>query len=183
MEFSKEQLIKLGFYEELNCCQNSLLVSKAYEILRGNIYTKTDMFSMLSATNLLNALIKRPNYNKRLSYSFKQFLAKSLEDVIAARKCNLFDSIHYSEGCIYVRCYSLQFSFHNLIVNKSCIADLQISGLDSGEPWEGLRLQPYAEAIFNTSVRLKQIKQENDRLIEVQKLKQYLINEAESGNK
>ena len=182
MEFSTEQLVKLGVYEELQSRQNDYSASKAYEILRGKINSKADLFCMLSATNLLNALIKRPDCKKRFSYSFKRFLAKSLEDIITNRKGNLYDSIHYDKGCIYVRCYSLQFSFHNLMVNKNCINDLKMSGLDSGEPWDGLRLQPYAEEIFNTSVKIKQIKQEEGILIEVQRLKEHLICESQKSS-
>lgn len=175
MEFSNEQLEKLGFYEDILQKEKELLLQKAFKVIHSKVNTKCDFFSMLAATNLLNALVKQPYFKKRISYSFKRNLANILEDIITNRMTYLFDSIHYDNDCIYVRCYSLHFSFHNLLVNKNVIADLEMSGLDSGEAWDGMRLQQHAELIFDTALQLKHIRREEERLITIQKLKLSIV--------
>lgn len=50
-----------------------------------------------------------------------------------------------------------------------------MSDLDSEEAWDGIRLQQYAELIFNTALQLKHIQIEEDMLITIQKIKLSII--------
>lgn len=164
MEFTKDQLDRLGFYEKSQSIKRQELIYQAFRILRNGANTKSDFFGMLAATNLLNAIVKLPDSKGKLSYAFKRYLADVLKDAIIHKKLYLFDSIHYSNDCFYIRCYSLHFSFHHLMVNKAIIAEMISSGLDSGETWDGIRLQQYAESIFDVAKKIKHIANEEDRL-------------------
>lgn len=59
------------------------------------------------------------------------------------------DELYYdAQGqCMYIRCYGIQFSFHNIIVTKD-ISAFANSELNNPIKWDGIRLQPISKDLF-----------------------------------
>ena len=163
MQFTPRQLEKLGYKESSQNSKMQSLIKSSFKILRNRPTTKSEFFRFLAATNLLNALVKLPENKGILSYGFKNYLARVLADIIMLRRIDLFDSIHYEDNCFYIRCYSLHFSFHNVIKNQEIIDGFITTGLDSNEKWDGLKLQRHAEAIFNLAHEIIRLNSEEKR--------------------
>lgn len=177
MQFNPDQLERLGYKEDPVQLKMQTLINSAFNIIHKNPTTKTDFFRFLAATNLLNSLVKLPENKGKLSYRFKIYLSRVLTEAISNKKTHLFDSIHYDDNCFYVRCYSLHFSFHNVITDKLIIEEFIASGLDSEEQWDGLRLQPHAESVFLLASEIAKLKSDEEKHRKVEEFKKMLYNQ------
>lgn len=107
-----------------------------------------DVFLFLSAINLLNAAIKRPEYKKKLGYGFVKGKALILAKIIITRyKYN--DVLYYynvEEKCLYISVYGVVFSFHNVreevYITKHASCQKKII-------WPGIRLQKIAQPLLS----------------------------------
>ena len=117
------------------------------------ILTKQDLFLKLSALNYLNTLVKQPKYTKVLGYGMiKPYVMRMAIDLAKNDKTNLCEDIcyHPDEDSLYVRCNGIQFCFHCVgvsILEEECA---QLSNKDV--KWDGIRLQPIAEPLYNLAV-------------------------------
>ena len=112
---------------------------------------KQDVFLKLASFNLLNAAVKKPEFVSLIKYGeFKPLVPQFLEYVISnqeLRNCIEYFSINTSEGCIYIKCNNLQFSFHG-ITGTPFLLKLSFSSDNKIVEWEGVRLQKIASQIF-----------------------------------
>lgn len=126
------------------------LIDEAKQYIQREVEHKNDVFITLCSLNLLNAAIKDKEYKKELSYRYiKPRVSRFVEYVITHTDDSYVDEMYYNsdQRCMYIRCYGVQFSFHNIIIteNISAFVDFQ-----SNIPvqWDGVRLQPIAQDLF-----------------------------------
>ncbi len=116
---------------------------------------KQDVFLMLCSINFLNAMIKKTEYKDVLSYAeIKPIVSKLFEYCID--DTSLLDDffINTKEKCAYLRSYGLQFSFHNIKITEKINAFVE-SAQNQMVPWDGIRLQPIAEKLFQMACGLE----------------------------
>ena len=114
-------------------------VKNALKVIEAKDFSsKEKMFVYLSALNLLNAYVKADYCVEILKK--KYFFKKNVQNI-----CNYLYETHnadvkvFSEGTTaLIECMGLQFSFHNVKINP---------GITNKE-WGGIKLQPYANQIF-----------------------------------
>ncbi|SEA55609.1 hypothetical protein SAMN05216462_1779 [Xylanibacter ruminicola] len=113
------------------------------------VKTKQGLFLRLCALNYLNALVKKKEYKDVLTYGMiKPKVMYLAMDIAKNNKQDLCEGICYkqNEDCLFVKCYGLQFSFHHVNVKA---LDEECSQLcDEDAQWEGVRLQPVAEQLY-----------------------------------
>lgn len=125
-------------------------IEEAITNIKRSIKTKNDVFLVLSSLNLLNAAVKKDEYKKKIGYGLiKPSVAKFIQLCIKHKELNLVDEISYdSKGkCAYIRCFGIQFSFHNIgeqYLDKEFIESFRDKKID----WDGIRLQPIAEQLY-----------------------------------
>lgn len=113
------------------------------------VQTKQELFLRLSAINYLNALVKQKEYKKVLHYGMikpnAHYLSKNL---VSNNKLHLCDELYVklSEDCLYIRCYGLQFGFHN--INAQALVEEFPQLCNEGGQWDGIRLQPLGEPLY-----------------------------------
>lgn len=126
------------------------LIDEAKQYIQQEVQSKTDVFIQLCSLNLLNAAIKDTEYKKELSYGYIKPSVSRLVNFLVSHPENGFaDELYYDiQGqCMYIRCYGIQFSFHNIIVTKE-IGVFANSELNIPVKWDGLRLQPISKDLF-----------------------------------
>lgn len=126
------------------------LIKDAQQYILQEPQSKKDVFMALCSLNLLNAAIKKEEYKKSLSYGFiKPHVSKLLVFCISHINEGYVDELYYAsqEHCVYIRCYGIQFSFHN-IVETNEIKDFMDSTKNVPVNWDGIRLQPIADKLF-----------------------------------
>lgn len=113
------------------------------------VQTKLELFLRLCSLNYLNALVKKKEYKGVLGYGMIKpkvmHLAMNLakNDIIGLCEDICFKT---DEDCLFVKCYGLQFSFHHVGVS---ILEEECPELRNDEAeWEGLKLQPIAEPLY-----------------------------------
>ena len=126
------------------------LINEAKQYIQRDIQSKNDVFMKLCSLNLLNASIKDKEYKKELSYGYIKPRVSWLVNFLASHLENGYaDELYYdTQGqCMYIRCYGILFSFHNIIVTKedSTFAN---SALNHPVEWDGIRLQPISKDLF-----------------------------------
>ncbi|MGL4520398.1 MAG: hypothetical protein ACRCUJ_12185 [Phocaeicola sp.] len=123
---------------------------EAKRCARREIKSKNDLFVALSALNLLNAAVKIELFKEQVGYGFiKPAVSRIIQHCMKSNESNFFDDICYDakRKCAYLRCFGLQFSFHN--VNTNCIDDEIITLISEHSPvWDGVRLQPVALELY-----------------------------------
>lgn len=113
------------------------------------VQTKPELFLRLCAINYLNALVKQKDYKKVVHYGMIKpkvfYLAKNL---VSNNKLNLCDDMYVklSEDCLYIRCYGLQFGFHN--INAKALEEEFPQLCNEEGQWDGIRLQPLGETLY-----------------------------------
>lgn len=125
-------------------------IEEAMRNVKRAINTKNDSFLVLSSLNLLNAAVKIEEYKDLVGYGFiKPTVSRFIQYCVKNYEHNLIDEICYDARtkCIYLRCFDIQFSFHN--INTSYI-DQEIIDLISDKPavWDKIRLQPIALELY-----------------------------------
>lgn len=126
------------------------LIEDARQYILQKPQCKKNVFMALCSLNLLNAAIKKKEYKKFLSYGFiKPRVSKLLIFCISHIDEGHVDELYYApqEHCVYIRCYGIQFSFHN-IVETNEIKDFMNSTKNVPVNWDGIRLQPIADKLF-----------------------------------
>lgn len=126
------------------------LIDEATQYIQRDVQSKNDVFIKLCALNLLNAAIKDKEYKKELSYGFIKPRVSRLVNFLASHFENGYaDELYYdAQGqCMYIRCYGIQFSFHNIIVTKE-ISIFANSEKNNPVEWDGIRLQPISKDLF-----------------------------------
>lgn len=100
--------------------------------------TKEKVFVYFASLNLLNSYVKKKDcaINNKSKYIFKKFASEGIDD-LSDKKKHLVSVYGDSSFCM-VNCMGMEFSFHNLDLKKNYPA----------KEWAGLKLQPYANAIF-----------------------------------
>ena len=73
---------------------------------------------------------------------------------------------------MYIRCYGIQFSFHNIILTES-INTFVNSDLNIPVKWDGIRLQPISKNLFLLAIdvhsgktEVNQIKEAFEQIVE-----------------
>ena len=126
------------------------LIDEATQYIQRDVQSKNDVFIKLCALNLLNAAIKDKEYKKELSYRYIKTRVSRLVNFLASHFENGYaDELYYdAQGqCMYIRCYGIQFSFHNIIVTKE-ISIFANSEKNNPVEWDGIRLQPISKDLF-----------------------------------
>lgn len=126
------------------------LIDEAKQYIQREVQNKKDVFVKLCSLNLLNAAIKDKEYKKELSYGYIKPCVSRLVNFLVSHSENRYvDELYYDapNQCIYIRCYGIQFSFHNITVTKE-IATFADSELNVPVKWDGIRLQPISEDLF-----------------------------------
>lgn len=144
------------------------LINEAKQYIQRDIQSKNDVFIKLCSLNLLNATIKDKEYKKSLSYGFiKPRVSKLLTFCISHINEDYVDELYYApqEHCVYIRCYSIQFSFHNIIETNE-IKDFISSTKNVPVNWDGIRLQPIADKLFMLAKELLTGKMNTNQITE-----------------
>lgn len=124
-------------------------IKEAIQKTKTRINSKKDSFLVLSSLNLLNAAIKLKEHKDLIGYSFiKPTVSRLIEYYVQNRKQNFVDEIYYdiTNNCAYLRCFGIQFSFHNINYIDQNIVNL-IS--KRKVEWDAIRLQPIALDLYN----------------------------------
>ena len=126
------------------------LIDEATQYIQRDVQSKNDVFIKLCALNLLNSAIKDKEYKKELSYGYIKPRVSRLVNFLASHFENGYaDELYYDaqSQCMYIRCYGIQFSFHNIIVTKE-ISIFANSEKNNPVEWDGIRLQPISKDLF-----------------------------------
>ena len=122
-----------------------------------SLQTPDDYFLFFASLNLINAYIKQDNAEESISksYSFKQHVSKGIEAILTWQPEGI--KCFYDKNLAIINIEGLQFSFHNVE-----ISNLMIDKKDSLEAitWEGIRLQPVANLIFEFATALPGLSKE-----------------------
>ena len=101
------------------------LIEEAKQYIQRPIQDKRDAFLKLCSLNLLNAAIKQKEFKNSLSYGYiKPCVSRFVEYVITHTEDGYVDEMYYNsdQNCMYIRCYGVQFSFHNIIITEGISA-------------------------------------------------------------
>ena len=123
------------------------LIEEAKQYIQRPIQDKRDAFLKLCSLNLLNAAIKQKKFKNSLSYGYiKPCVSRFVEYVITHTENSYVDEMYYNsdQNCMYIRCYGVQFSFHNIIITEIISAFVD-SKSNIPVQWDGVRLQPIAQ--------------------------------------
>ncbi len=124
------------------------------QLLR-TVRTKSDAFLVLASLNLLNAEVKKKEYKNVVSYGLiKPNVSKFIQQCVESDQIRYVDEVYYNtkEQCVYIRCYGVQFSFHNVGVHN--INDFVNSPQNKEVDWDGVRLQPIAFELFGLALQI-----------------------------
>lgn len=140
-----------------------------------SILTKEDLFLYCASLNYLNAYIKSgsgkkqevakllgeefPQMHFKNGYGFKRFINVALLAILG----NDFDNVTFARfpnenNLVMITIDGLQFSYHGAFVYNNVLVDVvnEEKKLKTGQPtkvsykeWEGLRLQPVAQRLFD----------------------------------
>ena len=121
-------------------------VSMALSVVKGmSIYTKTDIFVYLCALNLLNAAIKTPEFNGKLSYSIiKPNAGRLIRDIDNLKDASITYYYDQEESCLYIKVEDVIFSFHQVPLTPEILK----ASFSKPIQWSGIRLQKIAQPIF-----------------------------------
>ena len=138
-----------------------IISNEAFIRAKANIDTmcinnREDAFLYYSSLNLLNTYVKQ---NKNVSYYFKSCVTSAFDSII---ENNLDASFYYdtNEHLLIINIMGLQFSFHYVKLSAKMNFAKNFKNKLSKEyykpqNWEGIRLQPVAESLFNFANNLE----------------------------
>lgn len=130
------------------------IIQESLDIIHGkDPQNKDEFFLNLAAVNLLNAAAKKKTFKEIVKYSHIKRQATYLFSLWVADR-RLADEASYdvADKCLYIRCYTLQFSFHYIFDKYEPIVKFIHSEENKATTWDGVRLQPIATEIFNIAV-------------------------------
>lgn len=127
------------------------------DITKTRPQSKRECFLKFAALNRLNALVKKDVYKGVIKYwQIKPKVYELVKAVFEAGHREFFDAIYWdkAEKCIYINIYGLQFCYHNVTFDG--LNDDDKNYITSyPQTWEGLRLQPVSEAIYNKALEIQ----------------------------
>ena len=129
-------------------------VQLSFDIIHGkDPHDKDEFFLNLAAVNLLNAAAKKKEFKKIAPYKDIKRHATYLFSLWVADH-TLADEASYdiADKCLYIRCYTLQFSFHFIYDKYQPIVDFIHSDENKPTTWDGVRLQSIAVDLLNIAV-------------------------------
>lgn len=114
---------------------------------------KDEFFLNLAAVNLLNAAAKKKEFKEIAKYKDIKRHATYLFSLWVADH-SLADEASYdiADKCLYIRCHTLQFSFHFIYDKYQPIVDFIHSDENKATTWDGIRLQPIATQILEWAI-------------------------------
>lgn len=133
-----------------------LLLAK--RIVLEKAFSTEDLFLIFSATNFLNAAIKKIEFEGLISYNeIKGNVSRLLFflSTINQKKYKISYFIDPKERCAYVEVYSLQFSFHHIHINNEIQRYIE-SDQNKIKTWEGIRLQLIAGELLTLAQKFKE---------------------------
>ena len=126
---------------------------EAYKALAMDINDEYDVLLFLSSINLLNSYVKQDGIILfiRPKYVFKDILVERLEEIITKDIDSV--EVYYNRETTYIKVFNLQFSFKYLSSNEF-LKIYSSSIRNKVQEWEGIKLQPQSEHIFNQAIEL-----------------------------
>lgn len=153
------------------------IVEQSLDIIHGKDPQRKDEFFLnLAAVNLLNAAAKKKEFKEIAKYKDIKRHATYLFSLWVADH-SLADEASYdiADKCLYIRCYTLQFSFHFIYDKYQPIVEFIQSEENKATTWDGIRLQPIATQILELAID----KIENPEL-DIQENIKWIIKQQES---
>lgn len=139
-------------------------VEEAVKQIIRTVRTKNDAFLVLCSLNLLNAAVKKDEYKELTGYGLiKPAVSKFIQSCMMYDN-NLVDEIYYhaKERCVYIRCFDIQFSFHN--IDMKLISPYIVSAISNeAVKWDRVKLQPLALDLFYLAKEVVQNNTLSDR--------------------
>jgi hypothetical protein len=130
------------------------IVEQSLDIIHGKDPQRKDEFFLnLAAVNLLNAAAKKKEFKEIAKYKDIKRHATYLFSLWVADH-SLADEASYdiADKCLYIRCHTLQFSFHFIYDKYQPIVDFIHSDENKPTTWDGIRLQPIATQILELAI-------------------------------
>ena len=152
-------IIELSKIEDFktNILTNQVLNAK--KLINDNPKTTAHLFLILCAMNLLNAALKDKQFNQEVYYGMlKPKVSKLLNFILDENKLK-FDIkfyINQQEHCAYIEVNTLQFSFHNIMIDKK-LQNFINSPQNKVRKWKGVRLQKIAGELFDYAFNEKKV--------------------------
>ena len=175
------QKLKARLRKGENLKTNPVSAKQAVENLSIAVLNKEDLFLFCASLNYLNAYIKSggnkkqevaqllreefPKMTFKNGYGFKRFVNVALLAILG----NNFDDVTFErfpdqQNLIMITVNGLQFSYHGCFVYNNILPNVLNeeekfkrgeSKKVTGKDWEGLRLQPVAQEVFNFAMDLE----------------------------
>ena len=129
-------------------------VQLSFDIIHGKApRDKDEFFLNLAAVNLLNAAAKKKEFKKIAPYKdIKRHATYLFSLWVADHTLAEEASYDIADKCLYIRCHTLQFSFHFIYDKYQPIVDFIHSDENKPTTWDGVKLQPIAVDILNIAV-------------------------------
>ncbi len=130
------------------------IVEQSLDIIHGKDPQRKDEFFLnLAAVNLLNAAAKKKEFKEIAKYKDIKRHATYLFSLWVADH-SLADEASYdiADKCLYIRCHTLQFSFHFIYDKYQPIVEFIQSEENKATTWDGIRLQPIATQILELAI-------------------------------
>ncbi|MBP5525274.1 MAG: hypothetical protein J6Y11_06695 [Paludibacteraceae bacterium] len=130
------------------------IVEQSLDIIHGKDPQRKDEFFLnLAAVNLLNAAAKKKEFKEIAKYKNIKRHATYLFSLWVADH-SLADEASYdiADKCLYIRCHTLQFSFHFIYDKYQPIVGFIQSEENKATTWDGIRLQPIATQILELAI-------------------------------
>ncbi len=114
---------------------------------------KDEFFLNLAAVNLLNAAAKKKEFKKIAPYKdIKRHATYLFSLWVADHTLAEEASYDIADKCLYIRCHTLQFSFHFIYDKYQPIVDFIHSDENKATTWDGVKLQPIAVDILDIAI-------------------------------
>ena len=130
------------------------IVEQSLDIIHGKDPQRKDVFFLnLAAVNLLNAAAKKKEFKKIAPYKdIKRHATYLFSLWVADHTLAEEASYDIADKCLYIRCHTLQFSFHFIYDKYQPIVDFIHSDENKATTWDGIRLQPIATQILELAI-------------------------------
>jgi hypothetical protein len=153
------------------------IVEQSLDIIHGKDPQRKDEFFLnLAAVNLLNAAAKKKEFKEIAKYKdIKRHATYLFSLWVADHTLAEEASYDIADKCLYIRCYTLQFSFHFIYDKYQPIVEFIQSEENKATTWDGIRLQPIATQILELAID----KIENPEL-DIQENIKWIIKQQES---
>lgn len=130
------------------------IVEQSLDIIHGKDPQRKDEFFLnFAAVNLLNAAAKKKEFKEIAKYKdIKRHATYLFSLWVADHSLAEEASYDIADKCLYIRCHTLQFSFHFIYDKYQPIVDFIHSEENKPTTWDGIRLQPIATQILELAI-------------------------------